>query len=408
MHCRFCGTLLGLPFADLGDMPLVNRYLTEQTLKEPEPAYPLAVHLCEGCHLVQTGEPRPPEQLFTPEYAYFSSIAPSFVVHARRYAEMMVERFRLNSGSKVVEIASNDGYLLQHFVNGGVPAIGVDPAMACSQAAKRRGVKTIVDYFGSALGERIVHEFGSPDVIVANNVLAHVPDINDFVKGLKGLLGPGGVITIEAPHLLHLMRGVQFDTIYDEHYSYFSLSVIDKILTAHGLGVFDVEEIPTHGGSLRVFACHAGDHQHPIQPAVDRITADERDAGLETPDAYAGFQDRMETIRDEFLEFVRVEKRKNKRFAAFGAAAKGNIFLNYCRLGPEEIEFVADDTPAKQNCFLPGTHIPVVSAERLRYEKPDFVVVLPWNLAEEIIENTSFIRKWGGQFVVCIPRLRIV
>ena len=389
-------------------MPLVNRYLTERTLKEPEPSYPLAVYLCEGCHLVQTGDPRPPEELFTADYAYFSSIAPSYVAHARRYAEMMVERFRLGSGTKVVEIASNDGYLLQHFVKGGVPVLGVDPAMTCARAAERRGVQTIVDYFGSALVKRIVGEFGSPDVIVANNVLAHVPDINDFVQGLKDLLRPTGVITIEVPHLLHLMRDVLFDTIYDEHYSYFSLSVIDRILTSHGLTVFDVEVIPTHGGSLRVFACHADDNKHPIQPAVDRITADERDAGLETPDAYAGFQGRMETIRDEFLEFVRVERRKNNRFAAFGAAAKGNIFLNYCRLGPEEIEFVADDTPAKQGCFLPGTHIPVVPADRLRYEKPDFVVVLPWNLAEEITERASFIRDWGGQFVVCIPQLRIV
>jgi len=404
MHCRSCNTPLTHVFVDLGEMPSANNYLRQDQLSEPEPRYPLKVFVCEECFLVQIPEFHNADSIFTTDYAYFSSYATGWVDHARRYSEMIADRFNLNEESFVIEIASNDGYLLKNFVEAKIPCLGIDPAADAARAARAVGVETVIDFFSSRLATQLKNKNRGADLIAGNNVLAHVPDVNDFVEGVKTLLNPGGVVTMEFPHLVRLVESVQFDTIYDEHFSYFSFHAVCQIFERQKLVVFDVEELGTHGGSLRLYARHAEDEQLAVSNAVSDLINHEKSLGVLEMDYYLGFQEKVRSIREQFLSFVADEKALGRRFAAFGAAAKGNIFLNYCGIGPEIVEFVVDDTPAKQNKFLPGSHIPVVGEERLRAEKPDIIVILPWNLKDEIMRRLDFVSEWGGRFVIGIPK----
>jgi 2-polyprenyl-3-methyl-5-hydroxy-6-metoxy-1,4-benzoquinol methylase len=406
MKCRFCRTEVSRVFLDLGQQPSANSFIDTARKGEKEPVYPLKVLVCEKCLLVQLADVNKADDIFTAGYVYFSSYAKSWVEHAKRYADKMTERFSLGAASFVVEVASNDGYLLQHFKARDIECLGIDPAANAAEAAKAKGVETLVDFFGEDLARKVVETRGKADVIAANNVLAHVPELNDFVRGLKALLKPGGVITIEFPHLMQLVEGVQFDTIYDEHFSYFSLGAAQRILSHHGLEIFDVEELPTHGGSLRLFIHHQGDVQA-VNGSVEVLLSRERNLGMESLDYYDGFQNRTQRIRDDFLEIVTREKAAGRKIAAFGAAAKGNTFLNYCKVGVDAIDFVVDDTPAKQGKLLPMSRIPVVSEEVLKQERPDIILVLPWNLKGEIINKLAYIRDWGGRFVTCIPEVEV-
>lgn len=407
MNCRYCQAPLSRRFLDLGDQPPANHYLTQDQLQEPENFYPLSVYVCDGCLLVQLSSVRKAAETFAPDYPYFSSYAPSWVEHARRYVEMMLERFSLNRQSFVVEIASNDGYLLQHFHHHGIPCLGIDPAAAAAAEAEKKSIRTLVEFFDDAFAGRLAETEGQADLIVGNNVFAHVPDPGGFVKGLGTLLKPEGIITLEFPHVAKLIEFRQFDTIYDEHVSYYSLGVVQRMFADHGLEVFDVEQLETHGGSLRVFGRHIDACNGPVGVAVEDVTRQERELGLDAPEGYGGFQAKVDEIRDQFLDFMRTQSADGKRIAAFGAAAKGSSFLNYCGIGAEAIEFVADDTPAKQGKFLPKSHIPVVPADEIRLSKPDIILILPWNLKAEIMDRLSYVREWGGRFVTCIPEIEI-
>lgn len=407
MNCRFCATPLRHLFADLGLQPSANRFLGESHVKAGEGIYPLRAFVCESCRLVQLADDHGAEQVFDGDYVYFSSFSAPFVEHARRYVAAMAERYALSASSFVVEIASNDGYLLQHVVAKGVPCLGVDPAADAARAAAAKGVETRIAYFGRATAAEIRADRGHADLIAGNNVFAHVPDLNDFVGGIAILLAPGGVLTLEFPHLLQLVTHGQFDTIYDEHFSYFSFGTARTILRAHGLEIFDVEELAIHGGSLRIHARHAANGALPEQPAVAAMAARERAAGMEDIGYYQGFQPRVEAIRDAFLRFLVEEKAKGSRVAAFGAAAKGNTFLNFCGVTANDILFVADDTPSKQGKFLPGTHIPVVPADRIATDRPDVILILPWNFKAAIVDKLAFAREWGCRFVTCIPAIQV-
>ncbi len=404
--CRFCSAGLRHTFCDLGMSPLSNRYLDASQLNAMEPFYPLRAHVCGACLLVQLEQFEAPERIFS-EYAYFSSYSDSWLAHAERYVAAMVERFRIGATSRVIEIASNDGYLLQYFKRRGVPVLGVEPAANVARAAEARGIPTRVEFFGARCAERLASEHGRANLVVANNVLAHVPALNNFVEGIRIVLAPQGIATLEFPHLLRLMRGNQFDTIYHEHFSYFSLLAVERVLAAHGLRVFDVDELPTHGGSLRLYACHAGETERARGAAADRVAADENAAGLATLDVYAAFKDRVEETKRRLLEFMIGAKRAGKRIAAYGAAAKGNTLLNYCGIRGDFVDYVADRSPHKQGRFLPGTHIPIVHPDRIRETRPDYLLILPWNIEEEVMEQNAFIRAWGGKFVVPIPAVRV-
>jgi SAM-dependent methyltransferase len=405
--CRFCGAALTRSLVDLGDQPLANAYLTEEALARPEPRYPLHARICDACSLVQVGAAVPPEEIFS-DYAYFSSVAASWVEHARRYAEAMRARLSLGPASRVVEIASNDGYLLRHFVAMGIPCLGIEPAANVAAAAVARGVPTEVAFFGRETALRIRHRDGPADLIAANNVFAHVPDLNDFAAGLAALLAPGGTLTIEFPHLLSLLEGLQFDTIYHEHYCYFSLASAERVLAAQGLAVFDVEELPTHGGSLRLFVAHAAATRAP-GAGLALVRAKEEKAGLDTGAACAGFAEACAAVRDGLLAFLDRMKAEGRRVAAYGAAAKGNTLLNFCGITHADgrIAFVADRAPSKQGRFLPGSHIPVVAPERIFEVRPDIVLILPWNIRREIAADLAGIRAWGGRFAVAVPRLEV-
>ncbi|OON66055.1 class I SAM-dependent methyltransferase [Hymenobacter sp. CRA2] len=408
MNCRHCGTELHHVFADLGHCPPSNSMLQAAQLEEPEVHYPLKTYVCHNCFLVQIGEVKKAVDIFGDGYTYFSSYSTSWLAHARRYVDMMMERFHFDKNSLVIEAASNDGYLLQYFHAYGVPVLGVDPTANTARIAAGRGVRTLVDFFTAKLGRELAATGQQADLLIGNNVLAHVPDINDFVGGMQTALKPGGIVTMEFPHLLNLVEHCQFDTIYHEHFSYLSLSTVARIFAAQGLTIFDVEELPTHGGSLRIFARHASDHSKPVTRAVRELLTREQAAGMLTLEYYEDFQPRVDTVRAEFLEFLLEQRRAGKQVVGYGAAAKGNTLLNYCGLqGTELLSFVADASPYKQGRCLPGSHIPVVDAERIRGEKPDYVVILPWNLREEIAERLAFIREWGGQFVVAIPALEV-
>jgi SAM-dependent methyltransferase len=403
--CRFCRQALRHPVLDLGEQPFSNSYVDPRR-EAGEKRYPLRVWVCANCLLAQTDFNAPADEIFAADYAYFSSYSTSWVEHARRYAHQMIARLGLGQTSFVVEIASNDGYLLQHFVAEHIPVLGVEPTRGTAEAAIAKGIKTRIDFFGENVGRALKAETGGADLIAANNVLAHVPDIADFTRGFAALLKPEGVATFEFPHVQRLIEGLQFDTIYHEHYSYLSLHAVETIFRAAGLRVFDVEEIPTHGGSLRVFAARA-ESQRPATPLVARLRTQERRAGLDNPDGYAALAPRVGAVRDEFLAFLARARGQGKTVAAYGAAAKGNTFLNYCGASARDIAVVADANVAKQGRLLPGSHIPIVSPAELIARKPDYVVILPWNIKEEIVRAMSAVRAWDGKFVTAIPELRI-
>jgi SAM-dependent methyltransferase len=395
-----------LSFVDLGSAPPSNAYLTEAALKKPEVWYPLRVLVCSVCRLVQTEDYAGASEIFTESYAYFSSYSRSWLEHAEKYVTTMVERFGLSEKSLVVELAANDGYLLQYVQARGIPCIGVEPTASTAQAARAKGIEIIEKFFGVQLAEEMIARSQLADVIAANNVLAHVPDINDFVSGVALLLKEDGVATFEFPHLLNLVANNQFDTIYHEHYSYLSLTAVSRIFERNGLSVFDVEEIPTHGGSLRVFA-QRGAATRSRTAAVTRLLDRERSVGVLTDTYYAGFQSRTDRVKNDFLRFLVDAKREGKKVAGYGAAAKGNTLMNYAGVRPDLMPYVVDKSPAKQGKFLPGTRIPIVSEERIRSEHPDFVVVLPWNLWDEVTTDLSYMRDWGGRCVRAVPELQI-
>ncbi|MCG8490849.1 MAG: class I SAM-dependent methyltransferase [Sneathiellales bacterium] len=406
LSCRFCGSALTETFVDLGKTPLANSYIKAEADIAKEKSYPLHARVCAECFLVQVEDAVPAEDIFS-DYAYFSSFSPSWVEHARRYSDALTARLGLNETSMVMEVASNDGYLLRHFVEKKIPVLGIEPAANVAVAAEKVGVTTEVAFFGKETAERLVEGGKKADLIAANNVMAHVPDINDFISGFPILLADEGVLTVEFPHLLNLIEKIQFDTIYHEHYSYLSLLTVEKMLARHGMRVFDVEELPTHGGSLRVFACKEG-ARHAEGSGLQDIRRKEQAAKLGSLDAYHGFTPFVEKARAQLLEFLKEAKEQGKTVAAYGAAAKGNTLLNYSSVGLDLISFVADKNPEKQDTFLPGSHIPVFAPEKITEEKPDYVLILPWNIAEEISREMAHIRSWGGQFAIAIPEFRLL
>jgi SAM-dependent methyltransferase len=405
--CRICGAHLRYTFVDLGASPLCESYLQQHQLNEMEPFYPLHVFVCERCFLVQLQEYVRPDAIFS-EYAYFSSYSETWLEHARRYTDQVIARFGLNSASFVVELASNDGYLLKNFVSRGVPVLGVEPAANVARVATELGVRTRVDFFGSELSTDIAGSDGRADLIVGNNVLAQVPDLNDFVEGIRLLLKPKGVITLEFPHLLRLYRENQFDTIYHEHFSYFSLVTIEWLFAAHDLVVFDVDELATHGGSLRIYGRHREDSSKPITDRVGALRRHEVEEGLTQIESYGQFALQVARTKRRLLEFLINIKSEGKSIAGYGAPGKGNTLLNYCGIRTDFIDYTVDKNPYKHGRFTPGTHIPIFPPERIFETKPDFVLILPWNFKEEIVTQMSGIRSWGGQFVVPIPEVSII
>jgi SAM-dependent methyltransferase len=404
--CRFCGTPLSHTFVDLGMSPLCESYIPADRLGEKEPFYPLRVFVCDRCFLVQLPAHVGGEEIFT-EYAYFSSYSESWLAHAERYAEAMIARLGLKETSQVVEVASNDGYLLQYFVRRGIPSLGIEPAANVAAVATAKGIPTLVEFFGRESAAHLVARGIQADLLAGNNVLAQVPDLNDFVAGLALVLRPGGVLTLEFPHLMRLVEENQFDTIYHEHYSYFSLGTVEAILRAHGLTVFDVETLPTHGGSLRILARHATDPTHPVTERVCALRRLEESAGLNSLEYYASFDARVRETRGRLVEFLEEARREGKRVAGYGAPGKGNTLLNYCGIGVGLLEYTVDRNPYKQGKFLPGSRIPVFAPEKIDETRPDYLLILPWNIEEEIVAQMSRIRDWGGQFAVPIPSLRI-
>ena len=402
--CLGCAAPLTRTFVDLGVMPLANSFVAADR-SDPEPMYPLHARVCDRCLLAQVEAVVPPSAIFS-DYAYFSSYSDSWLEHCRAYAKMAIERFSLSSASKVVEIASNDGYLLANFVAAGIPCLGVEPAANVAAAARAKGVPTEVAFFGTDTARRLVVAGHRADLLVAKNVLAHVPDINDFVAGIKILLRAGGVFTVEFPHLLNLIRGVQFDTIYHEHFTYLSLLSVAGIFWRHGLRIFDVEEIPTHGGSLRVFVCH-GESERTELPGAAVVRDKEQQSQLDRPAGYEGFSAHVEAARQGLIAFLDATRAEGRKVAAYGAAAKGNTLLNYCGIGRERIAFVADRSTAKQGRLLPGSRIPVRAPGAIFTEKPDYVLILPWNLRDEISHQLAAIRAWGGKFVTAIPDVKV-
>jgi SAM-dependent methyltransferase len=404
--CRSCGGKLSVTMADLGLQPPSNAFLASLSSVPEEKRYPLRAKVCEICKLVQVDYDVAPEELFG-NYVYFSSYSDDWLAHAKRYAAMARNRFGLDRNSLVIELASNDGYLLKNFLEAGIPVLGVDPSDTVAQAAQKIGVPTLVEFFGEASARKLAAEGRSADLIVANNVLAHVPRLNDFVAGIALLLKPRGTATIEFPHLLKLIEHVEFDTIYHEHYSYLSLIAIEQVFGRHGLRIYDAEVLPTHGGSLRIFAAHAARIDLNDSPQLSALRAEETAAGLGDPDTYSRFSERVATCRRSLLDFLSRAKLESKTVAAYGAAAKGNTLLNYCGVTIDDIPFVADRNPHKQSKFLPGTHIPVVSPEELMRRQPDYVLILPWNLQAEIRAQLDGIRAWGGRFVIPVPRVSV-
>lgn len=407
MKCRHCEAELTLPLIDLGSAPPSNAYLSREALSAPELWYPLRVLVCTNCWLVQTEDYAGREALFNEDYAYFSSFSSSWLSHAQAYVAAMVERFELTRESLVVEVAANDGYLLQYVRELGIPCYGVEPTTSTAAAARTKGIEVIEEFFGVSLAEGLRESRGSVDLLVANNVLAHVPDINDFVRGFTKLLKPQGVATFEFPHLLRLVQEVQFDTIYHEHYSYLSLTAVKGIFEANGLAVFDVEELTTHGGSLRVFAQLRELGGHLTSRRVGRVLEQEQEAGLLTVEGYRGFQGKADAIKNDLLRFLLQAKQEGKVVVGYGAAAKGNTLLNYAGVRPDLMRFVVDRNPAKQGQFMPGSRIAILDEASLQDCRPDYVMILPWNLTEEITEQLSYVKSWGGKFVKGIPRLQV-
>jgi len=405
--CRFCSSPLQHTLVDLGMSPLCESYLTAEQLNQMEPFYPLHVYVCQSCFLAQLEEYVSPEAIFG-EYAYFSSYADSWLQHAKDYTDLMVERFGINAGNYVVELASNDGYLLQYFVQKGIPVLGVEPAANVARAAIEKGVPTIVKFFGERLALEMAEEGKQADLLVGNNVLAQVPDLNDFVKGMKILLKPRGIITMEFPHLMKLMEENQFDTIYHEHFSYFSLITVDKIFAYHDLKIFDVEELATHGGSLRIYACHSDDNTKETGQRVTELKQRELTGGFANLDCYSSFGEKVKGTKRALLAFLVKAKDEGKSIAGYGAPGKGNTLLNYCGVRTDFLDYTVDRNPYKHGRFTPGTHIPIFPPDKIRETRPDYVFILPWNFKDEIMKQMSDIRGWGGQFIVPIPEVKVL
>jgi SAM-dependent methyltransferase len=404
--CRFCAAPLEHTFVDLGMSPLCQTHISPEQLQMMEPTYPLHAYVCGSCFLVQLPEFVAPQNIFS-EYAYFSSYSSSWVEHARLYTDMVLDRFKLGPTSKVIEIASNDGYLLQHFVAKGIPVLGVEPAANVAAAATQKGIPTEVCFLGSASAEIIASTHGQADLLLGNNVLAHVPDLNDFVAGLKRLLAPLGVITMEFPHLRQLMKGNQFDTIYHEHFSYFSFLAVDKVFASQGLTLFDVEELPTHGGSLRIYARHTMDLTLAVSDRARALLLSEVDEGFMTLAHYRGFGEQVKATKRKLLSFLIDAKQRGQRIVGYGAPGKGNTLLNYCGIRTDFLDFTVDANPYKQGKYTPGTRIPIRAPDSIRQARPNYVLILPWNLRDEISSAAAYIAEWGGQFVVPIPELEV-
>ncbi len=405
-HCRFCGAPLQHTFVDLGMSPLCESYVAADRVNQMEPFYPLHVYVCDHCFLVQLEEYVSPEDIFT-EYAYFSSYSDTWLQHAKRYTEQMIERFELTAQSEIVELASNDGYLLQYFVEQGMSVLGIEPAANVAQVAIAKGVPTRVEFFGVESAKALVAEGKQADLLLGNNVLAQVPDLNDFVAGMKILLKPAGVITVEFPHLMKLVEGNQFDTIYHEHFSYFSFIAAQRIFAAHGMTLFDVEELPTHGGSLRIYARHHADLTKPVTARALSLQEREQEAGITELSYYTAFAEQVKETKRKLLDFLIYAKRAGKTIVGYGAPGKGNTLLNYCGIRTDFLDYTVDRNPYKQGKFLPGTHIPILHPDRIRETRPDYVLILPWNFKEEIMQQLAGIGAWGGQFLVPIPELAI-
>jgi SAM-dependent methyltransferase len=405
-HCRFCGADLRRTFVDLGMSPLCETYPSVSDLKRGETYYPLHAYFCEGCLLVQLEQYESAENIFS-DYAYFSSYSDSWLKHSKKYCDQMIERLALSKQSFVVEVASNDGYLLQYFVERNVPVLGIEPAANVARVAVENGVPTLVRFFGVQVATELAAEGRCADLVLGNNVLAQVPDLNDFVEGLKILLKPEGVLTLEFPHLLRLIEGNEFDTIYHEHFSYFSMLTTVRIMEAHGLNVFDVEELTTHGGSLRVYACRGDARTHPIGASVAKVIAEEARAGLASVEGYRSFAQQVKQTKWALVDFLVTAARQGKTVAGYGAPGKSATLLNYCGIGTDLIEYTVDRNPHKQGRLLPGSHIPIYPPDRIRETKPDYVVILPWNLKDEIMEQLQYIREWGGRFVIPIPHVTV-
>lgn len=406
MNCRHCHSPLEHVFLDLGFAPPSNAYLNKADLQAPETYFPLKLFVCDKCWLVQTEDYTRSDELFTKDYAYFSSTSSTWLAHARTYVEMISERLNLGSSSFVIEVASNDGYLLKNFVASGVPCLGVEPTNSTAEVAEAAGIPVVREFFGHSFASELMKTGKQADLIIGNNVYAHVPDINDFTVGLKTALKSTGTITLEFPHLLSLVRLNQFDTVYHEHYSYLSLQSVKTIFARVGLRVCDVEQIPTHGGSLRIYGCHSDDPRAD-GPAVARILAEEIAGGLQDLVTYKRFQREADKVKNKLLAFLLEANQAGNSVAAYGAAAKGNTLMNYAGIKPDLVSFVCDAAAAKQGKFMPGSHIPILAPEELRERKPDFVVIWPWNIADEVVKANGFVREWGGKFVVAVPALRI-
>ena len=406
MNCRFCGKILTHDFIDLGCAPPSNAYLTDADLNRPEVYYPLKLKVCTNCWLVQTEDYAGAEELFSTDYAYFSSTSSSWLEHARQYSQSITRRLGLNAKSFVIEIACNDGYLLKNFVEGEIPCLGIEPTANTAAAARNLGIPVLQEFFGQTLGRRLSDAGQKADLIIGNNVYAHVPDINDFTIGLKTLLKPGGTITLEFPHLMRLIEHTQFDTIYHEHFSYLSLYNVMYIFRRAGLRVFDVEELATHGGSLRVYGCHLEDPRTDAE-TITSLLDEESSRGMRNLLLYQSFQVRADNAKNSFLQFLLDLKATGKTVAAYGAAAKGNTLLNYAGIKPDLLPYVADRNPAKQGKFLPGSRIPIVSEDHIRVKQPDFIVILPWNIKEEVMAQLKYVREWDGRFVTAVPKLEV-
>lgn len=409
MNCRHCASVLTNVFVDLDFSPVSNAMLTSNQMNEPENYYPLKIFVCDNCFLVQVDEIQKADKIFNKEYTYFSSYSLSWLNHAKKYVDMMMQRFGFNQDSLIIEIASNDGYLLQYFTKHKISVLGIDPAANTALEAEKKGVKTLVDFFSSKLAEeRLVKKGLNADLIIGNNVLAHVPDINDFVNGMKLALKSNGIITMEFPHLLQLVKECQFDTIYHEHFSYLSFYTVNRIFNNQGLELFDVEELQTHGGSLRIYAKNISDDSKEITKRVANLLDKEAKEGINSLKYYQRFQEKVDKIRRATLSFLIEQKNKGKMVIGYGAAAKGNTFLNYCGIkGTDLIKFVVDASPYKQNNYLPGSHIPVVGKEEIDRYNPDLIIILPWNLKDEISQQLEYVRNWGGQFVIFIPEVLV-
>jgi 2-polyprenyl-3-methyl-5-hydroxy-6-metoxy-1,4-benzoquinol methylase len=406
--CRFCGTALEHSFCDLGLAPLSNAFLEASQLQEVEPFYPLHAYVCSRCFLVQLREFESPRQIFSEHYAYFSSYSDTWLDHARTYTDEMIHRFKFGPASMVVEIASNDGYLLQYFKHRNVPVLGIEPAQNCARAAQQAGIPTLVEFFSAELAAQLKAQDKSADLLLGNNVLAHVPSLNDFVKGLKILLKPQGVITMEFPHLLNLMRDNQFDTIYHEHFSYFSFYTVEKIFARHGLKLFDVQELPTHGGSLRIFSAHAEDQAKATTGRVAELLDKEMRHGVADLRTYAHFTDRVKRAKRKLLDFLIKAKSDGETVVGYGAPAKGNTLLNYCGVRSDFVDYTVDRSPHKQGKFLPGSHIPIFHPDRIRDTRPDYILILPWNIKEEVMSQMAYVREWGAKFIIPIPEPKVL